>query len=80
MPRLVLVSKDSKNTWSGTILSSTHNGLDQAEVTRVRDEHPGEEGAVIGFRVLGAIMVTRGTSGCIRYHQDRIECADASNP
>jgi hypothetical protein len=37
-----------------------HNGLDEGEKARVRAEHPGEDEAILGFRVLGCIMVTRG--------------------
>jgi hypothetical protein len=41
-------------------MTEVHNGLDQGEVERVRAEHPGEEGAIMGYRVLNTIMVTRG--------------------
>lgn len=54
------MSKETDGQWSSKILSSSHNGLDLAEVRRVRDAHPGEEGMAIGFRRLGAIMATRG--------------------
>lgn len=37
-----------------------HNGRDEAEVKRIRSEHPGEEECVVRDRVLGSIAVTRG--------------------
>jgi pyruvate dehydrogenase phosphatase len=57
---LALVSK-TPNGWAGKLMTEVHNGLDQGEVERVRAEHPGEGGAIMGYRVLNTIMVTRGT-------------------
>jgi pyruvate dehydrogenase phosphatase len=59
----------------GEALSSPHNGLVQSEVERIRSEHPGEDDAVIGYRVLGALMVTRG-----KYHSERLLISPCFNP
>jgi pyruvate dehydrogenase phosphatase len=56
----VLVSHHPSGEWKGELLTEVHNGLDKGEVERVRAEHPGEEGALMGYRVLNTIMVTRG--------------------
>jgi pyruvate dehydrogenase phosphatase len=48
--------------WCGTLLTSNHNGENEAEVKRVREEHPGENECILRDRVLGAIAVTRGVS------------------
>jgi len=45
--------------WSGTLLTSNHNGGNEVEVQRVMDEHPGEDESMLRNRVLGAIAVTR---------------------
>lgn len=63
---LVLSSKEaSADNWKGTTIAGVHNGFIQSEIERVRAEHPGEDEAMMGFRVLGAIMVTRGESASI---------------
>lgn len=58
----VLAFKNASGAWSGELLTEVHNGLDEGEKARVRAEHPGEDEAILGYRVLGCIMVTRG--GC----------------
>ncbi|KAF8498824.1 protein serine threonine phosphatase 2C [Gautieria morchelliformis] len=55
----VLGTKSPDGTWKATSLSSNHNGDNDAEVKRVRDEHPGENECILRDRVLGAIAVTR---------------------
>jgi hypothetical protein len=57
----VLCSKEAQGgEWTGELLTEAHNGFTESEIARVRAEHPGEDGALMGYRVLGAIMVTRG--------------------
>jgi pyruvate dehydrogenase phosphatase len=41
-------------------LSSAHNGENEIEANRVRNEHPGEPECILYDRVLGSIAVTRG--------------------
>lgn len=73
----VLSSKDvASNAWKGHVLCGVHNGFIQSEVERIRAEHPGEEECVIGFRVLGAIMVTRGASSSNSYSECYKELTD----
>ncbi|KAK7057317.1 C2H2 type zinc-finger-domain-containing protein [Favolaschia claudopus] len=55
----VLGTKTAAGEWQATVLSSNHNGADQAEATRIRNEHPGEDECMLRDRVLGAIAVTR---------------------
>lgn len=58
---LVFGSKTSSGQWKAELLSQNHNGKDESEVTRIRQEHPGEDDTcVLDDRVLGAIAVTRG--------------------
>jgi pyruvate dehydrogenase phosphatase len=57
---LVLGRKSEGNTWTSEILSANHNGKDQQEAQRVRDEHPGEEECIANDRVCSVIAVTRG--------------------
>ncbi|KXN90223.1 [Pyruvate dehydrogenase [acetyl-transferring]]-phosphatase 1, mitochondrial [Leucoagaricus sp. SymC.cos] len=54
-----LGQKDKLGEWTTSFLSSFHNGCDEAEVQRIRREHPGESECVHNDRVLGAIAVTR---------------------
>jgi pyruvate dehydrogenase phosphatase len=56
----VLASKGPAGEWKGELVTEVHNGLDEGEKARVRKEHPGEEECIMGYRVIGAIMVTRG--------------------
>ncbi len=55
-----LGQKDNLGKWSASFLSAFHNGRDETEVHRIRQEHPGEIECVHNHRVLGAIAVTRG--------------------
>ncbi|EJD03779.1 protein serine/threonine phosphatase 2C [Fomitiporia mediterranea MF3/22] len=48
--------------FKATSLSSPHNARVDKEVKRVQSEHPGEEGAILNGRVLGALAVTRALS------------------
>ncbi|KAF8629153.1 hypothetical protein AX17_005738 [Amanita inopinata Kibby_2008] len=62
--------------WKTKLLSSYHNGEDEAEANRVKAEHPGEEECMIDRRVLGAIAVTRAIGDFIfklpRQYADRV--------
>ena len=49
-------------TWGATLITSSHNGDNEEEVIRIRDEHPGEYECMLRGRVLGGIAVTRGVS------------------
>lgn len=57
---LVLVSpgQDAKD-WNIEVLTVTHNGDNDAELSRVRENHPGEPECVVDRRVLGALAPTR---------------------
>jgi len=46
-------------SWNPLILSTDHNAKADAEVARIREEHPGESECILNDRVLGAIAVTR---------------------
>lgn len=48
-------------SWNPLILSTDHNAKADAEVARIREEHPGESECILNDRVLGAIAVTRGS-------------------
>lgn len=56
-----LGKKDHLGKWSASLLSSFHNGCNDAEVEQIRKDHPGEAECVRNNRVLGAIAVTRGS-------------------
>lgn len=60
IPSQALGQKDNLGKWSASLLSSFHNGRNDAEAQRIRQEHPGESQCVHNHRVLGAIAVTRG--------------------
>ena len=57
---LVLVSpgQDAKD-WDIEVLTVVHNGDNDAELTRVRKNHPGEPECIVDRRVLGALAPTR---------------------
>ncbi|KII89392.1 hypothetical protein PLICRDRAFT_91766 [Plicaturopsis crispa FD-325 SS-3] len=55
----VLVSHERGEEWNIQVLTKNHNGDNDAEVDRVRSEHPGEPGCVVDRRVLGAIAPFR---------------------
>jgi len=55
----ILVSSDLSGDWNVEVLTNTHNGDNDAEVERVRREHPGEPECVVDGRVLGALAPTR---------------------
>lgn len=59
-------SADNDQTFEGELITQNHNVDNPREAARVESEHPGENNVVVlspfnGGRVLGAIMVTRGT-------------------
>jgi pyruvate dehydrogenase phosphatase len=60
--RIVLGTKNSSGAWTSTLLSSNHNGHNNEEVTRIRQEHPEDERdkCVLDDRVFGVLAVTRG--------------------
>jgi hypothetical protein len=45
--------------WQIDVLTNAHNGDNDAEVERIRAEHPDEAECVINRRVLGALAPTR---------------------
>jgi len=55
----VMISETEYRTWNFEVLTTSHNGANNCEVQRVRNEHPGEPGCVIDGRVLGAIAPFR---------------------
>ena len=57
---LVLVSpgQDAKD-WDIEVLTVIHNGDNDAELARVRKNHPGEPECIVDRRVLGALAPTR---------------------
>lgn len=57
--------KGPSGEWSAQVLSKAHNGENEVEEEKVRQEHPGEDECMMDDRVLGAIAVTRGQSVCI---------------
>lgn len=54
-----MVSPDDSEEWKVEYLTTNHNGDNDAEVDRVRREHPGEAECVLNQRVLGALAPTR---------------------
>jgi pyruvate dehydrogenase phosphatase len=54
-----MISETEYRTWNFEVLTTSHNGANNCEVQRVRNEHPGEPGCVIDGRVLGAIAPFR---------------------
>lgn len=55
----VLASRRPDGSWSSEFLTRSHNGTDEREIARVRDEHPGEPECIKNGRVLGAIAPFR---------------------
>lgn len=51
---------DAEGSWKAELLSAFHNGVNPAEVERLKSEHPNEPDCVTNGRVLGGIAVTRG--------------------
>ncbi|KAL3496072.1 protein serine/threonine phosphatase 2C [Aspergillus germanicus] len=56
--RAVLAEQSPDGTWTATPLSIDQTGSNEAEISRVNAEHPGESSIVQGGRVLG-LMVSR---------------------
>ncbi|KAJ6606203.1 phosphatase 2C-like domain-containing protein [Mycena vulgaris] len=56
----VLVSPKATEEWDIEFITSEHNGDNDAEIERVRREHPGEPECVVNRRVLGALAPFRG--------------------
>jgi hypothetical protein len=57
---LVMVSPGrTAKEWIVEILTTNHNGDNDAELERVQKEHPGEPDCVVDRRVLGALAPTR---------------------
>jgi pyruvate dehydrogenase phosphatase len=54
-----MVSRNSAQDWTIEPLTTNQNGDNEAEVERVRREHPGEPNCVLDQRVLGAIAPFR---------------------
>jgi hypothetical protein len=45
--------------WQVDFLTNAHNGDNEAEIERIRAEHPNEEECILNQRVLGALAPTR---------------------
>ncbi|KAJ6552557.1 phosphatase 2C-like domain-containing protein [Mycena sp. CBHHK59/15] len=56
----ILVSPRGAEEWDVELLTEEHNGDNDAEIARVRREHPGESECVVNRRVLGALAPFRG--------------------
>ncbi|KAJ7118955.1 phosphatase 2C-like domain-containing protein [Mycena epipterygia] len=56
----VLVSPKATDEWDVEFITNEHNGDNDAEIQRVRLEHPGEPECVVNRRVLGALAPFRG--------------------
>ena len=55
-----MVTFDEKaDAWNVDVLTSEQNGDNDAEIARVREEHPGEAECVVDRRVLGALAPFR---------------------
>jgi len=60
---LVMVSADGdSDDWRVELLTTDHNGDNDAEIVRVRHEHPEEPECVVDRRVLGALAPFRSSS------------------
>ncbi|KAG7086404.1 hypothetical protein E1B28_002359 [Marasmius oreades] len=57
--KAILVSPKEDDKWEVNVLTRDHNGDNDAEVERVRQEHPDEPDCVIDRRVLGALAPFR---------------------
>ncbi|KAJ7272931.1 phosphatase 2C-like domain-containing protein [Mycena rebaudengoi] len=56
----ILVSPTATEQWDIELLTTEHNGDNDAEIRRVQQEHPGEPECVVNRRVLGALAPFRG--------------------
>ena len=56
---LVLVSPNGPLGWKSELLTTNHNCDNDAEISRVISEHPGEPECIFDRRVLGALAPTR---------------------
>lgn len=54
-----MVSPVGSTDWEVKVLTTEHNGFNEAEIERVKAEHPGEPDCVIDRRVLGALAPFR---------------------
>ena len=48
------------NGWAVTTLNDFHNLHNAAEVQRLQEEHPGEDGLIVYHRTKGHIGISRG--------------------
>lgn len=55
----ILVSPVNDFDYKVQVLTTTHNGHNDAELDRVRSQHPGEPECIVERRVLGALAPTR---------------------
>lgn len=55
----MVTSRGDEDEWDVEMLTTNHNGDNDAEVERVRLQHPGEPECVIDRRVLGALAPFR---------------------
>jgi len=58
-PPLVFVSPNGPLGWKSELLTDNHNCDNDAEISRVISEHPGEPECILDRRVLGALAPTR---------------------
>ena len=56
---LVFVSPNGPLKWKSELLTANHNCDNDAEISRVISEHPGEPECILDRRVLGALAPTR---------------------
>ena len=56
---LVFVSPNGPLRWKSELLTANHNCDNEAEISRVISEHPGEPECILDHRVLGALAPTR---------------------
>lgn len=59
--RTVLITPDDEGVkdWQIEVLTNAHNGDNDAEIERIRAEHPDEPECILNRRVLGALAPTR---------------------
>ena len=59
---LVMASQgNNAKDWKIEVLTTDHNGDNDAELERIRKSHPGEPECIVDRRVLGALAPTRCT-------------------
>jgi len=58
--------------WKVEVLTTSHNGDNDAELERVRESHPDEPECVVDRRVLGALAPTRCMYFFPSYHGARL--------